>query len=574
MHTALPLGRKKQGKQDRRFNVSARKTVVQTVCQHAKEKHALQQQNGVEQPDFPAVLVTGDWNLPQVQWRSFLRSNLPEHVAKKVQAVQSTMLGNAKHGDLTIAINCQAFQEETPDWTTFSDAHDVVITPVRLPGIQELPPSESAEQPPTKVPSNESRVAGCEVSPELSAEQPARQAVLASDHGERPDVEQPETKVPSNESWVAGCEVSPGRNAEQPPGQAVIASDHGGQPEAAPEAHVSVDLTIAHPQPDCMALVHIPADNLDIPSSTTPLYTQMVDNLASIDDEAADSEALADVERTFMFGSIMETPVPGRWCQHAPDRMVRLEWVLELLQERRNSHVHKLQERNDPRLSAAQPELVFSDRDMQEIMNDWKRVPEIWMRPDSLSVLEGLPGPRRHGFVKSRFGAMKFQLLGNQALVDFVIRFNFCGAVQPAALREFCNLWKKQTATGEHKKAQELSEKQAPEHIRRAKKIWILQRKIQRAQWIVDLVTWSWDNWYRLSTSDKNLYYSHSDNSLQNELKDILRTQAAPRNPGAASRIAAQFSQPKYIAAPRVEAKLSQPNISVLNSQSMQGTGS
>ena len=169
---------------------------------------------------------------------------------------------------------------------------------------------------------------------------------------------------------------------------------------------------------------------------------------------------------------------------------------------------------------------------------------------------------------------MKFQLLGNQALVDFVIRFNFCGAVQPAALQEFCNLWKKQTATGEHKKAQELSEKQAPEHIRRAKKIWILQRKIQRAQWIVDWVTWSWDNLYWLSTSDKNLYYSHSDNSLQNELKDILRTQAAPRNPGAASRIAAQFSQPKYIAAPRVEAKLSQPNISVLNSQSMQGTGS
>ena len=87
--------------------------------------------------------------------------------------------------------------------------------------------------------------------------------------------------------------------------------------------------------PDLMtayrAIVHIPADNLDILSSTTPLYTQMVDNLASIDDEAADSEALADVERTFMFGSIMETPVPGRWCQHAPDRMVRLEWVLELL---------------------------------------------------------------------------------------------------------------------------------------------------------------------------------------------------------------------------------------------------
>ena len=113
------------------------------------------------------MLVTGDWNLTQVQWKSFLRRNLPEHVAKRVQVVHSTMLGKPKHGDLTIAINCQACQEETPDWTTFSDAHDVVITPVRLPGIQptfsealdvvitpvrlpgiqERPPSESVGQP-------------------------------------------------------------------------------------------------------------------------------------------------------------------------------------------------------------------------------------------------------------------------------------------------------------------------------------------------------------------------------------------------------------------------------------------
>ena len=69
--------------------------------------------------------------------------------------------------------------------------------------------------------------------------------------------------------------------------------------------------------------------------------------------------------------------------------MVRLEWVLELLQERRNAHAHRLHGRNDPRLSAAQPELVFSDRDMQEIMNDWNRVPEMWMHPDSLSRFGG-----------------------------------------------------------------------------------------------------------------------------------------------------------------------------------------
>ena len=40
----------------------------------------------------------------------------------------------------------------------------------------------------------------------------------------------------------------------------------------------------------------------------------MVGDLASIDDAAADSEALAGCERTFMLGNNMEKPVPGHWC--------------------------------------------------------------------------------------------------------------------------------------------------------------------------------------------------------------------------------------------------------------------
>ena len=133
-----------------------------------------------------------------------------------------------------------------------------------------------------------------------------------------------------------------------------------------------------------------------------------------------------------------------------------------------------------------------------EIMSDWKGHPESWMIPDSLSSLQGLVGSKRHDFVKKRFSAMKFHLLGNEALVDYIIRFNFCGAVQPAALQEFCNLWMKYTVTDEHKKAQAQSEQKAPGHIRRAKKIWNLKQQIQRAQWVVDIVTCSWDNWHQL----------------------------------------------------------------------------
>ena len=519
-------GKKKPGKQDRRFGETQRKTVVKTVWRHALQRHALQQQDGVEQPAFPAVLVTGDWNLPPFQWRSFLHKILPEKVAEKVQVVQSTSLGNCKHGDLTISINCQAFQEETADWTTFSDAHDVVIAPVRLLGLQELLPPGRVEQPAAQAPLED-------FSPGRSAEQPDRQTENESEHNSaaRDTAVLPAMRLASYGPTAstgglhADHQISTskdddgGESAEQPARQAVNASDHQEQPE-----------------------VHVLAENLDVPLSGTPLYAQMVDNLASVDDDAADSEALADFERTFMFGNIMGKPVPGHWDQSVPNRMVRLEWVLELLQERRNAHMHRLGERNDPRLSAAQPDFVFSDNDMREIMNDWVRRPEMWMRPDSFSALEHLRSEtERHDFVKSRYSVMKFQLLGNQALVDYIIRFNLCGAVQPVALQEFCHLWEKETRTEEHKKAQELSQKQAPGHIRRAKKIWILKQKIQRATWIVDWVDESWNNWYKLSPSDKDLYYSHTQ--LRDELKDTLRNPAAPRNPGVASHIAAGISR-------------------------------
>ena len=69
--------------------------------------------------------------------------------------VESTVKRPNHHGDVTIAINCDAFQEEAPAWTTFSDAHSVVMAPVRLLATQSItlaaPRLASAEQPASKV---------------------------------------------------------------------------------------------------------------------------------------------------------------------------------------------------------------------------------------------------------------------------------------------------------------------------------------------------------------------------------------------------------------------------------------
>ncbi len=97
---------------------------------------------------------------------------------------------------------------------------------------------------------------------------------------------------------------------------------------------------------------------------------------------------------------------------------------MELLQEQRDLHKKRLQRRTDPRVSAAQPDIQFSDNDMTIIMNEWRTTPEKWMQAASFQKLQNLFGQQRHNTIKSSFSAMKFQLLGNAALVDHIIRFN------------------------------------------------------------------------------------------------------------------------------------------------------
>ena len=86
---------------------------------------------------------------------------------------------------------------------------------------------------------------------------------------------------------------------------------------------------------------------------------------------------------------------------------------------------------------------------------------------------------------------MKFQLLGNAALVDYIIRFNLCGAVQPTALCAFCNKWADYTNSDDHKKAKKLSEARELGYVRRGKQIWILKQAI--GPWALDRPMGGWE---------------------------------------------------------------------------------
>ena len=134
----------------RKFAPHARKAVVKTLCDHMQNEHTLYWHGGVEQPDFPAVLITGDFNLSETNWRSYLMSNLPKAIYPNVHVLKSTRTGKCRHGDLTIAINVVTEEMETPTWTTFSDAHDVVIAKVCIDPLTTTPPASPCQRHDTR----------------------------------------------------------------------------------------------------------------------------------------------------------------------------------------------------------------------------------------------------------------------------------------------------------------------------------------------------------------------------------------------------------------------------------------
>ena len=135
-----------------------------------------------------------------------------------------------------------------------------------------------------------------------------------------------------------------------------------------------------------------------------------------------------------------------------------------------------------------QHDIQFFDEDMIIIMHEWMSTPDKWMQPRSSQKLQTRSRQQRHQTIKSSFGAMKFQLLGNAALVDHIICFNLCGAAEPAMVRHFCDRWRQYTETNEYWKARQESQKCESDHVRRSKQIYHLREQVWRAEWVASWI--------------------------------------------------------------------------------------
>ena len=315
--------------------------------------------------------------------------------------------------------------------------------------------------------------------------------------------------------------------AEQP----VVYTEHSDQSIA----HNCYEKVLASLERNCENFT--PAPSLHIPKSDCPLAEHIVNNLAeaACDDEA--TSVVEELEQLFMFGEVKLKKVPGHWDEEIKDPMQRLQYVLELLKEQRDIHIGRLLNRHDPRLRGGQADFTFTDEDMKEVHNTWRKDPRRWMKQDSLLIWQQMKGDQAHNFLKSRFGAMKFQLLGNEALVDFTIRCNLIGAVQPAALQDFMHRWKQYIETPACRQAQEYSRPKPVGQVQRFRRIKDLREQIERGKWINDWVQEDWNNWSRLTESDRRLCQAYCSYALDDELKAIQATPKGIAFRGAASNI-------------------------------------
>ena len=124
---------------------------------------------------------------------------------------------------------------------------------------------------------------------------------------------------------------------------------------------------------------------------------------------------------------------------------------------------------------------------------------------------------------------MLFQIIGNKALVELLVRFPICSATQPASvLKTFAKDW--QTIRDNPMAIKAGKDSQPKMEPRLSKQIYHLKKSIERAQWIAKWIQEDWNNWYQLSKLDRNLWVEYNNGNLERMITE-LRAQQQQRGP-------------------------------------------
>ena len=199
---------------------------------------------------------------------------------------------------------------------------------------------------------------------------------------------------------------------------------------------------------------------------------------------------------------------------------------------------------------------VFTQDDMGEVMNDWRKHPETWS--DSLSALNDMETNQTYHLSKhSKFNTMLFQLFGNKSLVELFVQFPVSSAEQPAELlRHFAQTYQNFRSSAEAARAREISKPKEPGQMRASKEIYNLQQRRAHGKWIADWMAEDGNNWYLLSPEEQQICTEYASGDIKRRITEAKQRQQ-PKFPGAAASFtvmtASDQSQPWVATPPSAE---------------------
>ena len=554
-----------------RLTLGKRKTLMKTFWNHVSTKTSVAQ---------PAVIFGGDFNCTPIQWTICVKDMQQKPSRKTVQSCQSKPI--PRQGDNALVVNAIAFQEESGfgksyDSNAFTDTHDVVLVPLCLCNKGTHSSVVQPASNPRTEPGSQEAQPPCPVS---TKPVPEEASASAAQPKKLEQLDQQKTSKASNAAQtVSNTSMDPGNkrthsSVVQP---ASNPRTHPGVQEAQPPCPVSTtpmpeEASASAAQPKMpeyppglmyMTAVEGPASStaaqpeeveqtdqselsralsLVIPTSSTPLFSTLLEKLANTDDESI-MDCLASI---CLFGDLQNKPPAVSVAQpdHDPtspyDRSMRVECLLEKTNEQRELHIARIAERSDARLHHKDC-LIFHDEDMKEIMNAWRNQPKTWMKNETLQKLQNDTPQERHQKIKSAFSTMLFSLFGNKSLTDICIRYPVCSAGQPANIfKEFAKAWEAAQNSIQLQKRREQS-KPNP-NVRLSKKIRALTQRAEHAASIRKKVAEDGNSWYQLSLKDQKLCQEHDDEDIRRQIAE-LRAQQQPRFEGAASSIARNMTK-------------------------------
>ena len=261
------------------------------------------------------------------------------------------------------------------------------------------------------------------------------------------------------------------------------------------------------------------APSLIVPTHETPRLRALLQTLASTDDDYL----LATLADLTVFDKLKFNP--SHVGAEQPDRAqgepyalaLRFEYFREVTDKQRQLYIRKLWSRGDHRVATWErcATLIFTETDMKDIMNSWKRSSATWSKNPHAQ--------RRHNACHSSFHSMLFQLMGCKALVAMFIKYPISSAQQPASLlRDFAVNWRTWRESEERKAVQQMyKKKELDDPTRRlGTQIKNLRREQQIGAEMQRRIDRYWDSWYYMTDNQKRIHKDFYNGTIANKIRE------------------------------------------------------